>query len=292
MTVFERPLVALSLTEQDQSLMAYVRHLARRLEWDDLEFAHVWRSTEPHLLDRLRGVVRSHFEGATVDDRSLHALEGPLLDQLLRLITEHQRDLILVGHRRSRSGRRSIARRLATVSPASVWLVPEGALPQVTHILAPIDFSEHSADALSVAVQIARAHGLNRVQALHVYMDPSTIRYDEHVEEILGQEHTAFEQLLSRVDVQGVEVEPIFVEGSRTTQEILRTAQQHRCDLIVMNTRGRSRAASVLLGSTTSDTMAETMVPMLAVKHFGARMSLLQALTNHRLWDQPSPKSN
>jgi nucleotide-binding universal stress UspA family protein len=292
MSVFERPLVALSLTEEDQSVMAYVRHLAGRLEWHELDFVHVSRSAEAHLLDRMRSAFRSHFENASIDDRSLHALEGPLLDQLLRVITEHERDLIVVGHRRARSGRRSIARRLATVSPASVWLVPEGALPQVTNILAPIDFSDHSADALSVAVQIAQAHDLDRVQALHVYVDPSTIRYDEHVEEILGQEEAAFDQLLTRVDTDGVEVEPIFVEGTRTTQEILRTAQQHRCDLIVMNTRGRSRAAGVLLGSTTSDTMAATMVPMLAVKHFGARMSLLQALTNHRLWDQPSPKTN
>ena len=185
-----------------------------------------------------------------------------------------------------------MARRLAMVSPASVWLVPEGASPQITRILAPIDFSDHSADALSVAIHIARASGLKRLHALHVYVDPSTIRYDEHIEEVIGQEEAAFEKLLARVDTQGVDVEPIFVEGGRITQEILRTAQQQGCDLIVMNTRGRSRAASVLLGSTTSDTMADTMVPMLAVKHFGGRMTLVEALTNHRIWEQPSPKMN
>jgi sulfate permease, SulP family len=250
-----------------------------------------------------------------IDAAALHVLEGPLLDQLLRLTTERQRDLVLLGHRRARSGHRAVARRLAMVSPASVWLVPEGASPKITRILAPIDFSDHSADALSVAIQVARANGLNHLHALHVYVDASTIRYDEHIEEVLGQEQAAFEKLLTLVDSRGVEevlgqeqaafeklltlvdsrgvvVEPIFVEGDRITQEILRTAQQQGCDLIVMNTRGRSRAASVLLGSTTSDTMAETMVPMLAVKHFGGRMSLVEALTNHRIWDQPSPKMN
>jgi sulfate permease, SulP family len=292
MSTFERSLVAVSLTEQDQSLLEYVRLLAGRLAWSDVDFVHVARENHAQSLERLREVARHCCARETIDDSALHVLEGPLLDQLLRLSTERQRDLILLGHRRARSGHRAMARRLAMVAPASVWLVPEGASPEITHILAPIDFSDHSADALSVAIAIARANELDRLSALHVYVDPSTIRYDEHIEEVIGEEEAAFEKLLARVDSKGIEVEPIFVEGSRITEEILRTAQQQRCDLIVMNTRGRSRAASVLLGSTTSDTMADTMVPMLAVKHFGSRMSLIEALTNHRIWDQPSPKMN
>jgi nucleotide-binding universal stress UspA family protein len=292
MNTFERPLVAVSLTEQDQSLLEYVRLLAGRLAWSDVDFVHVARENHAQSLERLREVARHCCARETIDDSALHVLEGPLLDQLLRLSTGRQRDLILLGHRRARSGHRAMARRLAMVAPASVWLVPEGASPEITHILAPIDFSDHSADALSVAIAIARANGLDRLSALHVYVDPSTIRYDEHIEEVIGEEEAAFEKLLARVDSKGIEVEPIFVEGGRITEEILRTAQQQRCDLIVMNTRGRSRAASVLLGSTTSDTMADTMVPMLAVKHFGSRMSLIEALTNHRIWDQPSPKMN
>ena len=31
---------------------------------------------------------------------------------------------------------------------------------------------------------------------------------------------------------------------------------------------------------------------VLAVKHFGGRMSLMQALLNHHLWDQDAPKTN
>jgi hypothetical protein len=58
-----------------------------------------------------------------------------------------------------------------------------------------------------------------------------------------------------------------------------------------MNTRGRSRAASVLLGSTTSETMADTAVPLLAVKHHGSRMRLLEALLNHRVWERKGPKT-
>jgi nucleotide-binding universal stress UspA family protein len=200
--------------------------------------------------------------------------------------------LIVLGHRRARSGRRSLARRLAMVAPASVWLVPEGSPAKIDDILVPIDFSDHSADAVAVAAAIARARGLGSIRAVHVFFDPSTIRYDEHVEEIRGQEEAAFERFIEPIDRQGVDVEPVFIEGTRTARDILSHAERSGTDLIVMNTRGRSHAAGVLLGSVTSDTMQGTKIPLLAVKHFGSRMTLREALVNHRIWDQPAPKMN
>jgi hypothetical protein len=59
---------------------------------------------------------------------------------------------------------------------------------------------------------------------------------------------------------------------------ILRTAAARRSDLIVLASRGRSRSAAILLGSVAEDTLVESEVPVLVVKHFGARMGVLQAL--------------
>jgi nucleotide-binding universal stress UspA family protein len=293
MTAFERPLIALSLTDADQSLLDYAAVLAGSLAWDDILFAHVAADDPQPWRQKLMDEVRRVFgQPQPPRQQSFHAVRGARLDQLLGLAVERQRDLIVLGHRRARSGRRSLARRLAMVAPSSVWLVPEGSAAQITKILVPIDFSNHSADALSVAVGIARALGLKQLRAVHIFFDPSTIRYDEHVEEIRGQEEAAFERFIEPIDRHGVEVEPIFIEGTRTAQDILRLAEHSDTDLIVMNTRGRSQAAGVLLGSVTSDTMAATTVPLLAVKHFGGRMTLREALVNHRIWDQPSPKTN
>jgi hypothetical protein len=69
-------------------------------------------------------------------------------------------------------------------------------------------------------------------------------------------------------------------------------AQQDETDLIVMATRGRSRAAAVLLGSTTSSAMAITPIPLLAVKHFGSLMSVVDAILDHRKWKGKIPKTN
>ncbi len=300
MNPFSKPLVALSLTEPDVGLLQYAAHLARVFQWTDVHFAHVVPERRGHqswnpdaTLATLREEVNRGFGEPAPNSRScFHAVPGSRIDQLVALSVDHERDLVLLGHRRMRSGRRSLARRLAMVSPCSVLLVPEGSRAGIRGILAPIDFSDDSADALSVAASIAQANHLKHVEALHVFFDSSTIRYDEHVEDVLGQERAAFEKFVRKIDTKGICVEPIFHESTHPAEAILRVAERHESDLIVIATRGRSHAASVLLGSTTSETMAASKLPVLAVKHHGRRMTLLDVLRSHRFWEKKVPKTN
>jgi nucleotide-binding universal stress UspA family protein len=299
MSPFSRPLIALSLTDPDAGLLRYASVVASLGACEEARFAHVVSdcaldvpASELHnLRERVRAEVRAHFS-APAARTAIDVVPGARLDQLLALAEQHRSDVIVLGHRRSRSGRRSLARRLAMVAPCSVWLVPEGSSATLSSILVPVDFSSHSGDALSLATAIAAARGLPQCRALHVFFDPSLIRYDEHVDEVRGNEAAAFENLLAGIDCRGVKVERLYEESTHPPQAILRVAQQSGTDLIVMNTRGRSRAAAVLLGSVTSDTMAATPIPLLAVKHFGGRMTFMQALLNHRVWEERAPKMN
>jgi nucleotide-binding universal stress UspA family protein len=296
MSIFARPLVALSLTDPDAGLLRYARK-ALGENCESMRFVHVaadesLRESEAETLGlRMQSEVETHF-GPLGAAARLELARGSRLDQLLTLAARHQHDVVLLGHRRGRSGRRSLARRLAMVAPCSVWLAPEGAEDRMTRILVPVDFSRHSADALSLATKLAAARGLAECLALHVFFDPSTLRYPEHVDEVYGQERSAMEKLLAEADCHGVSVKPLFEESAHPSQAILHTAKEHGADLIVMNTRGRTRAAAVLLGSVTSQTMTAATVPVLAVKHFGARETLLEVLMNSRFWRDAAPKTN
>jgi nucleotide-binding universal stress UspA family protein len=300
-SAFARPLVALSLTEPDEGLLRYAALAVGLCGCQEVLFAHALPDrpeapgpqTVADCLERMRQEVERHFSPAAPGLRlAFEAAGRPRIDLLLALAVQHQRDLILLGHRRSRSGRRSLARRLAMIAPCSVWLVPEGSPARVRGVLVPTDFSSHSADALAVAASLARAAGLDRCNCVHVYFDPSMVRYDEHVEEVRGQEQAAFERFRAPVQTHGLTIEPVFEESTHPPEAILRAAERTGSDLVVMNTRGRSRAAAVLLGSVTSQTMISTTIPLLAVKHFGARMTLIEALLNHRFWEHDSPKTN
>jgi nucleotide-binding universal stress UspA family protein len=118
------------------------------------------------------------------------------------------------------------------------------------------------------------------------------VRYHEHVAQVLGREKEVFDEFLAKIELHGVGVEILLEESTHTPQAILRVASRQQSDLIVMNTRGRSRAAAILLGSITSKTMEESPVPVLVVKHYGKKMSLVQAMLNHRTWEERSPKAN
>jgi nucleotide-binding universal stress UspA family protein len=208
-------------------------------------------------------------------------LAGPLTDQLLTDLVASQSDLILVGHGAGHSGRRALARRLAMNAPCSVWMVPEDSPTRLTRILAPLDFSNDSADTLRVAVSLARASGAG-ITALHVYFNEAVATYEGYDQLLRGQEREAYERFIAQIDCQGASLEPVFEEGANVAHAISRVAERVRADLVVMGTRGRSRSAAILLGSVTEETIIDTSLPLLAVKHFGARMGVLAALLDHR----------
>ena len=298
---FQRTVVALSATAADRPLLAYASMLASLGLATHYYFVHVRtparKADEPEsdaqVLKMCEETVAECFVSPAADvSYSCHVLEGVRVDTLIEFIAQQECDLILVGHRKSRSGQRSLARRLAMIAPSSVWLVPEGAPVSITNIMVPIDFSDHAADSLVVATSIAQSAGLSECFATHVFSDPAVIRYDERIDEIRHREQESFEHFVAPIDRHGVNIEAIFVEGNNVGGTILHTAQRYGSDLLVMNTRGRSRAASILLGSVTTQVIVETPTALLAVKHSGAMMSLYQALRESRSRMQPNPKTN
>jgi nucleotide-binding universal stress UspA family protein len=297
----QRVLVALSGTAADRPLVSYARMLAEIGFARHYHFVHVLTparmiaasQSEAHARTHCENLLHEVFASAELQvTSSCHVLTGVRVDALIEFITLQRCDTALLGHWQNRSGQRSLARRLAMVAPCSVWLVPEGAPVSITGIMVPIDFSDHSADALTVAAAIARAAGLSECFATHVFSDPSMVRYDEQVDEFRRSEQNAFETFLAGVDRHGLNVHPLFVEGNNVARTLLHTAKAQRSDLLVMNTRGRSRAASILLGSVTSQVMVEAPIAVLVLKHFGAMMNLFQALQQSHLWTRPNPKTN
>ncbi len=301
MQSIRRVVVALSLTEADESLLRYAAMVAKMGTSPEFRFVHVLtdahrngKSTEPqNLKRRMIDLVTRHFVVADVDIECAYDIcEGVRIDALLEYVTDNQADLVILGHRRNRSGRRSLARRLAMIGPCSVWMVPEDSPAQITRVLAPVDFSDRSAESLSKATVISHLRGLEECYALHVFFDESTIRYDEHVEEIRNRETHDLNDFLGSVNQYGVHVEPVFEESANIAEGILRCAQKYSVDLIVMNTRGRSRAASILLGSATSQTLIESPIPVFAVKQRSSNLNLFQVLRKAEFWMRPNPKTN
>lgn len=293
---FECVNVLLGLDDEDAELLSYAAKLADKGVSKEFHFIHTIPSQKPaasaqdieQLKARIQNEVNKYFDGSLQGISFYAQVFNTVshIDQLIEYVVTSNSDLVLLGHHHGR--RRSLARHLAMVTKASVWVVPEGAGTDIKRILAPVDFSKPSADALSHATALAKMHGLTEVSVLHVYFDESTIRYEEHVEAIKSHEAQAFEEFLAGIETHGIHIKPVFMESSMPEHAIVETAQAMSADLIVMSTRGRSNAAAILLGDTVSQTMINASVPVLAIKHYGNRIGLLNALIDTKFWKSSS----
>jgi nucleotide-binding universal stress UspA family protein len=187
-------------------------------------------------------------------------------------------ELNWVRHSRCDAASRSRVRNLVLYSPASVWCVPPGAATRVRRILVPTDFSERSVAALQVAAELARRFGLRQCLTLHVYFPDSRLLDDRSRAFWRERKQPEWEAFVSAVDTRGIEVVPLYREAVHVPRHIHEAAGRYETDLVVMATRGRSRAASVVLPSVTAETARDCRVPLLALKIDPAPLSALWAL--------------
>jgi nucleotide-binding universal stress UspA family protein len=299
MRLFERVLVAVDAGPGGVELLHYARALAGVLGDAEFSFVHVlgWSShsqfrsaptTHAQALQRLNDDVVFHF-GTGRRTRCL-VLHGNIVDSMLETAAELGADLILVGHTAEHSGRRSLARRLAMQAPCSVWMKPSAAPLTLRRVLAAVDYSGHSAYALSIAGHIARRAGAEQFQALHVFLNEAGAMAEEYRATDRAREREAFARFTAPLDTAAVEVEPVLVEGASVADTVNRMTETTPLDLVVMGSRGQSRSASILLGSESEGVMMESKIPVLIAKRRGERIGLLQALLDRSFHLQEPPR--
>jgi len=297
----QRTLIAISGSVSDRNIIEYAARFAQLGFARHYYLVHVRNPSlavdlareKQELVEYMEELLNNHFKcDRSSTTTSCHVLEGDRIDKLIEFSVDHRCDLTMLGHRKERNGERRMARRLVLVGPCSVLLLPELASPTVSGIMAPVDFSEHSADSVQVAASIAKAAGLAECILTHIYSDPSLIRYDEHKKKVESDESQLFAQFLARIESHGVRLTPYSLEGNKIAESIIYAAELHKSDLIVINTRGRSTAASILLGSVASQVLIQSPVAVLAVKHFGSMMNLFQVLRENQFWTKGNQKTN
>nr|WP_305888672.1 SulP family inorganic anion transporter [Methylomonas sp. SURF-2] len=295
---FNRVIIPLALNEHDGYLLSYAAQLVNSGMVGHAHFifietapagnrAHGGRDADKLMKQAVEQAFGT-LEAATYQ----HLKAQSRLDTLVDYVLKNSIDLVLLGHGDHGNAHHSLAQRLAMLCGCSVWMVPENFANRIQRIIAPIDFSPVSADSLTQACAIAAKQAVPEIVAIHVYADESVIRYDEHALIKRGEEEARFAKLMASVDTHGVLIKPLFLESIKTADEILREAASHQADLIVISTRGHSKAASILLGSVTSSVMSAAQIPVLAVKHYGAHLSLWQTLLANHPLSRPEAKTN
>lgn len=291
----ETVFVALANSPTDVGLLEYAAFLARQGVARRFRFLHVTSqaaNTSVELREGLLARIALHFPSPLLaGENSLEVRVGNVLDQLLAAITQSPADLLLVGCRMNRAGRPRLALRLAMTAPCSIWMTPDGSPARLQRVLAPVDFSKHSALGLCAAAMLAEQANAD-CQALHIYRDEAAFQFPTHAAETRNEQLETTRRFIEEARCGGRNVVPLVEESSHVAPAVLRVAAARQSDLIVLSTRGRSTAASILLGSETAQLMEQSTLPVLAVKHEGAHLNLLQALLSGETWRQSSTHTN
>jgi nucleotide-binding universal stress UspA family protein len=140
------------------------------------------------------------------------------------------------------------------------------------NILFPTDFAPHARSAMKYAAAFARA-GRGRVllfsvQAGKVPANLMTLParvFEEEENQWLLQLRAEVQQLLSDPLFQGLEVDPVIVEGE-PAPEIARAVRDYDIDLVTIVTHGRKGLSRALWGSTAEEVIAEAQCPVLTVR--------------------------
>jgi nucleotide-binding universal stress UspA family protein len=241
---------------------------------------------QPPDLEHLRGDVLRFAEQESAPGVRLEALaaEGDVVEEILRAAADRRTDFIVMGtHGRSGFQRlllgsvaekvllRKVSSPVLTVPPHVPDAAPAGPV-LFRSILCPVDFSDASERALRYAFSLAGEGGA-RLNLVHVMEFP---REDDALEFAFAdynrvrQEYRerALEQMHDLVpdDVRAFCTIHEDVPAGKPYREILRLADVHRSDLIVMGVAGRGAADIMLFGSTTNHVVRQAVCPVLTVR--------------------------
>ena len=142
------------------------------------------------------------------------------------------------------------------------------------HILIATDGSSLSGRAVDHGVELATALGaalslLTVSERFHVFaldaeqIDETAASFREHMKE---KALTALSEAAVVARAAGLEATQIHLEDDEPYQAIIRTAEDRRCDLIVMASHGRSGVSALLLGSETMKVLTHSKIPVLVVR--------------------------
>lgn len=242
---------------------------------------------EENLRIRLKEKINEQFGGLRRDDLDALHLQYTLIGAahatpaLLEHLARHPKDLVVMGTH----GRRGVSRLL--VGSVTEIVIREAPCPvfttrhrmeeqpvAISEILAPIDFSEPSAEALAHARHLAALYDatltLLFVAEEHIvshFTDTGipTFTVLKMEDEMIRRAALALRQLNERTPGPACPSR-YEVRSGTAAHTILDYARERNSDLIVMATRGLSGAAFGLIGSVTNHVVRAAPCPVFTLK--------------------------
>jgi nucleotide-binding universal stress UspA family protein len=234
-------------------------------------------------------IVKSHFNLSEFNSQII-VREGKKTDEILKLGKQKNINLAIVGRKNKLRGTGHAARQLTLKSQFSVLFVPEDCRLSISKIQVAVDFSKHSEMAVKEAIYLADKANAE-VFCQNVFVVPKGFyktgkSYEEFSEILRGHAEKDMEKMLKPYRDSDVKVHKVFTldDDKRPSDKITALANEENIDLIILGSKGRSGAASVLLGSVAERLLTfQPNSAIMILKDEGENMSLLEAFLRYYL---------
>jgi nucleotide-binding universal stress UspA family protein len=139
-------------------------------------------------------------------------------------------------------------------------------------ILSPIDFSDHSTQALDVSAGLASKFGSELCLAHVVPMisdlpnSVSMLKEGEYEQDLHGQAENKLNELAQQLSQRGIRARTIVGTANDVGMEIIRLAESENADLIVIATHGMTGWRPFVFGSVAEKIVRNGSCPVLLLR--------------------------
>ncbi|RKN79678.1 universal stress protein [Ulvibacterium marinum] len=207
-------------------------------------------------------------------------LDNPLLafgsphEAIVRAAVDINANVILTGSGESKKGDTfqlgTTTERIIQKSEKPVFVIKEGILLNVRHILCPVDFSESSKRALKNAITMARRFkseltilAVCELQGSIWFTSEKDKEQENELRYTLHQEE--FDSFLNGFDLTNLNWTKETPKGN-PAKEILSAISKKMIDLLIMGTAGRTGLNRMIMGSVTEKVVREVPCSFLTLK--------------------------
>lgn len=293
MQEYKKIIVPLGLQGKDSDAISWACRTSTAIHADEVLFIHPYDDQDipeslrgdsnfnDDLLLEIKALVEAH-KGSADSSMFRYDVAGNKgeLSALLKVISEHESDLVVIGKHSFGS---AMPVRLARQASCSVMSVPEGCTPKLHKLMVTTDFSKYAKEALELALQVAKNRGLTEIDSVHVYSlgrqsHKLTIPEATQLEmaaDFAEQRHNEF---IAETDLHGIKVNTHNYNNRYVYDALHAAARELESDLIIVSCRGKNALTSWLLGSVAESLLTDSDVPVLAAKMRGTGQNFLNVL--------------
>jgi len=264
-------LVALDLSDIDDTLINYASYIAEILKVEKVYFVHNIKKYEISQLfeDQLKDLNLDEIIGDELNEKVEEKFKAPVAWEVLisedpyseslinYIANKYDIQLALIGNKNKTGGTGVVSGKLLRMLKCNILSIPKNAKPEITNIWAGADFSQASKKVFELTNYLTSITNA-QAKAVHVYNVPVQFspyvpkeNLDLKIEKHLKERYIKFTNKLHHK----CELELEIIPGRDTgVAEKLRTrAKNSKVDLIIVGDKGGNTFSSLLVGSITEE---------------------------------------